>query len=359
MLVFHLLGGLRALHAECLPLRIEPGSEQGGSLDVQSQSPLPVIPKLRELGLSVIGVRSLSNRWELDGIIPGEWRTFHTGSTRRWLSFEGRQKWFEIAHAATKQRLGKLWDMAARISYQIEACTCRFEETSDRYAGQLRSLVTRGSFKSGRRFEDLLTQRVFLSIQSFLVDACVLRDFLAEFAAAYVYNEEAVRITTLSTLIKRVLKDQSRQDATSIKLRNATAEDGWLTLLGHYRDLVVHSAPLALAKKRLWVRCEVRRLPDGRTLPCVRFPLPIDPRQILRTRSGGDLYEGFSRLVEEFLGPTENDAASKDALEYVHEVFGNLGMLALELMSFSPVPPEIPILTDDDLAGPINWMKQP
>jgi len=358
MLVIHLPGGLRALQAGSSPLRIDPGSEQGGSLDIHSESGVPVIPQLKKLGLSVIGVRSLSHRWELEGVIPGEWRTFHAGSTKRWISYEGRQKWFEIAHAATKRRLGKLWDIAARISYQIEAYTFRLEETSDQYASQLRSLITRGSFRSGSRFEDILTQRVFLSIQSFLIDACVLRDYLAEFAAVYVYKESAIRITTAASLIKRVLKDESRNDAISLKLRNATDKHGWLTLLGNYRDLVVHSAPLALAKKRLWVRCEVKSLPDGRALPCVRFPLPIDPRSILETRSEADVYEDFSALVEEFLGPAENDTASKDALEYMHEVFGNLGMLALELISFSPVPPEIPILTDDDLAGPVNWIKQ-
>src|ERR1700731_1168671 len=233
MLVIHLPGGLRALQAGSSPLRIDPGSEQGGSLDIHSESGVPVIPQLKKLGLSVIGVRSLSHRWELEGVIPGEWRTFHAGSTKRWISYEGRQKWFEIAHAATKRRLGKLWDIAARISYQIEADTFRLEETSDQYASQLRSLITRGSFRSGSRFEDILTQRVFLSIQSFLIDACVLRDYLAEFAAVYVYKESAIRITTAASLIKRVLKDESRNDAISLKLRNATDKHGWLTLLGN------------------------------------------------------------------------------------------------------------------------------
>ena len=187
-----------------------------------------------------------------------------------------------------------------------------------------------------------------------MTDACVLRDYLAEFAAAFVYRlEEPPRITTLSGLLRQ-LKHAKPEPVLTAKLNQASGPQGWLFELSSYRNLVTHSAPLALAQRRLWVCCESHELPDGGHLPMVRFPLPPEPGAIIRARSKPD-YNYFKMLSEQFAGPAEINPDIKDALRYAHEVMGELALLALDLAAYSPVPPQMPTLTDREVEGPIRW----
>ena len=249
-----------------------------------------------------------------------------------------------------------MWDIAARISYQIETCTYRLEQTCDGYTRQLGSLLARKGFTKGSRIDDIWSQSVYLAIQAFLTDACVLRNYLAEFAAEYVYQYGGtVRIRTLANLIKLVIQKEMTCDSLTVQLRNATAPGGWLAVLGLYRDLIVHSAPLALAKNRLWVRCETIGVADAEGTPAMRFPLPGDPGAIMSARSSGNLFHDFATVADQFSGAADADAPNRDALEYMHDVFGDLVAFALELGSYSPLSPEMPVLTDRDLKGPIQW----
>jgi hypothetical protein len=191
-------------------------------------------------------------------------------------------------------------------------------------------------------------------LQAFFAEACVLRDYLAEFAAAHVYTDVTrPGIATLAKLLPYLRKSEL-SDAVTNGFKTATADDGWLTLLGHYRNLVIHSAPLAMAKKHLWVWCQTHVLPRGQKLPVIRVPLPNDPAGIMGLRSKTD-YGKFSAIADQFAGAEAVDVGMVDALRYSHEVLGRLGELAALLSQCSPVPPEMPVLTDEDLAGPIEW----
>ena len=149
-----------------------------------------------------------------------------------------------------------LWDTASRIGHQLRVCDWRLREISEAYSNQLLARLKQKDFKIGTRFEDGFTWLTYLSLQSFLVDACILRDYLSEFAAEYIYKPlidlKNQRITAMAALKKKVLNKISDPDTLTKELEMAAGENGWLTLLGNYRDLVVHSAPLAQAKVKLF-----------------------------------------------------------------------------------------------------------
>jgi hypothetical protein len=337
-----------------MPVRIEPPLLCGKTFEFEGIALGQVVRRCNELGLQVFGVSSFAHKLELEGIVPAEWRSVHYQPRKAWICHDAKTIWSQIAYAAGKAKSGKLWDCAARISYQVETSIRRLQLLSDGYSTQLSTLLARRQFPDGSRIDDLWTQSVFLSIQSFLTDACVLRDYLAEFAAAFVYRlGESPRITSHAGLLKH-LKRASSDDVLTKKLLEASAANGWLNELGSYRDLVVHSAPLALAQGRLWVWCKAIELAEGKRLPIVRFPLPAQPAAIMAARSKAD-YENFQMLIEQFAGSADVDPSMRDALRYAHTVMGDLAELALDLASHSPVAPQMPVLTDEDLAGPIQW----
>src|SRR4051812_13834135 len=120
MMIIHLLGGVRAVHGSAPSLVFDPAPQSNPSLAVSVQSLQDVFRYLTRSGLTIVGCKTFSHQLEVSGLIPAEWRTFHLHLSPRWLSFEARQKWAQISHAAHKQKIGKLWDLSGRVSYQIE-----------------------------------------------------------------------------------------------------------------------------------------------------------------------------------------------------------------------------------------------
>jgi hypothetical protein len=355
--IVHLLGGVRAAwgdDGQSSPVKVEPDLMSGKSLEFTGSSLGQVIQHCNTLGLQSCGAGLYTNELELKGIVPAQWRTIHYLPNSAWLCYEAQETWSEIAYAARKNQIGRLWDCSARIAYQFTTCISRLQDISNGYASQLQSLVTKKAFPHGSCIENLWTQAVFRSIQAFLAEACILRDYLAEFTAEYVYRAVVrTRITTLAKLVPHLRSgDFSGKLATELRL--ATDPNGWLAMIGDYRNLVVHSAPLAMAKKHLWVLCQAHYLPTGEGLPSVRFPLPADPAGIMALRRESD-YADFSALADRFSGPADVDSSMKDAFHYLHEVLGKLGELATALAHYSPVAPEMPVLTDEDIVGPIEW----
>ena len=354
--VLHLFGGARATWGEygASPVQLRPAVLSGETLEFQAASLGDVIRGCHKLRLEVFGAACVTHKLEFEGMMPSEWRTVHYQPHRAWLCHDAQTCWSRIAYGAAKAKSGRLWDCAARIAYQVEACVLRIQEISEGYATQLSSVVSRNGFSDGSRMNDLWTQAIFLRIQSFLTDACVLRDYLAEFAAAVIYNlGGSRRITTLAGLIKEL--DRTKCDDTIAgELRQAAQPGGWLAQLSSYRNLIIHSAPVALAQGQLWFWCKSIDIPNGTHFPTVRFPLPGDPTAIVEARSKLE-YDDFERLAKRFAGPADVSASMKDALRYAHKVSGELASLALELASYSPIAPVMPVITDADLEGPITW----
>src|SRR5438105_3706009 len=87
--------------------------------------------------------------------------------------------WRQIAHAAFKAKRGRLWDSASRIAHQLRVCGWRLRQVSEAYRDQLWARSD-GKFAAGQHFQDQFTWLVYLAIQSFLLDACILRDYIAE-----------------------------------------------------------------------------------------------------------------------------------------------------------------------------------
>lgn len=353
--VLHLFGGARATWGthDPQPAQVEPRVISGRRMEFPATSIGDVIRKCHRLGTYVCGAAAVSHKLEFEGIVPAEWRMLHYQPHQAWICDEAKTCWSQIAFHAAKAKSGRLWDYAARISYQIEACVLRVREISEGYATQLHSVLGRSGFHDGSRMNDLWTQAIFLRIQSFFTDACILRDYLSEFAAAFVYKLDHGRVSTLSGLLKH-LKRIGGSDMLTQKLQSVSQDGAWLAELGAYRDLITHSAPLALARRQLWFWCKLVELPCGEQLPTVRFPLPKHPAEIMRARNKSD-YANFEMLAAQFAGPAEVDPSMKDALRYIHRVTGELASLALDLSRHSPIAPQMPVLTADDLQGPVTW----
>ena len=138
--VFHLLGGARATWAKDsgpASVEFEPRLVSGTTLKFEGSSLGQVIQRCNQLGLQVFGLLSFTHKLELDGVIPPEWRTVHYQPHKTWLYYDAETTWSQIAYAVGKQRSGRLWDCAARIAYQMEACLRRMQQLSDGYFTQL------------------------------------------------------------------------------------------------------------------------------------------------------------------------------------------------------------------------------
>ncbi len=77
----------------------------------------------------------------------------------------------------------------------------------------------------------------------------------------------------------------------------------------------------------------------------------------MSARGRGNLYEDYSKIVQRFVGAADRESVSKDALEYLHEVLGKMAGVSAMLASSAPVAPEMAVLTDDDIIGPIEWHR--
>ena len=71
------------------------------------------------------------------------------------------------------------------------------------------------NFKDGEFFEDGFTRLVYLSIHSYLIDACILRDYLAEFIINYIikWDHKGFIVSTMAGLKKHILDKNSYEDS--------------------------------------------------------------------------------------------------------------------------------------------------
>jgi hypothetical protein len=292
--------------------------------------------------LKILGVDFISDIRQAESRSPVEWRVYQSRPSTLWPSENQAQNWRKIANSAYNEKMGHLWDLASRISHQIRVCSWRLREISEAYYHQLNAQVLNG-FKSGNRFDNVFVWRSYVAVQAFLVDACILRDYLSEFAAQCHYGRKLgmakVEVTTAASL-KKLLANVPDSDELTVSLRTATDDNGWLQTLGHYRDLVLHLAPLSRAKSRLFAGCETLIF-NSENLPYVTCPIPDNPHKIMESRNRGDFFVDFTSQWETFVKAATEGFPSQDALTYCYGVLGNLTALAESLSEHSPVVPKM------------------
>lgn len=273
--------------------------------------------------------------------------------TQAWPCAEQADQWSFIAHSAFRQSNGQLWDVASRISHQLRVCDWRLRQVSECYRDQLHAKVRRNEFKQGRRFKDGFTWLGYLSIQAFLVDACVLRDYLAEYRALILTQSGEKqfkgKITRIASLKKQFLSKDSLARPVDRELQDSTEPGGWLHALGNYRDLVVHYAPLASAGRSLYAICEAVPLDGETTLPSIKLPIPPDPEKISVGRASGSHFDDPELSYARFSNALEDPLSAQDDLQYSHASLGKLALLARALGAISPVKGEMRVLTENDI----------
>ena len=197
----------------------------------------------------------------------------------------------------------------------------------------------------------------YMAIQAFLVDACILRDYLAEYAARFVFDQnsgpEHPLIATMAGLRKKLLNKANAEDPLVYELQTITDDEGWLKKLGAYRDLVVHSAPLLQAEGQLSAVKGTVKTPIGE-IPFIHCPIPRNPEAIKKHRSNGSIFQNFEDQLKRFVEASMATGDNIDGLEYCHKTLGQISRLADRLAHRSPVEPQIPAFDESDLIGEIK-----
>ncbi|WP_136164890.1 hypothetical protein [Brenneria corticis] len=355
----HLLGGGRAFNGISSEVEIHPLTISKKILKIHLKDYHHLFHDINKSGLYVIGCDFFTTPESTNGYTPPQWRTKNKNNPI-WLCAEEGDNWSFIAHSAFKQKNGLLCDIASRISHQLRACEWRLRQLSESYADQLKSRINSDTFKDNQRFFDEYTSLAYLSLQSFLVDACVLRDYLAEFYSevmlSEVINGKVNKVTTLSGLLKR-WKISPPKNIVGKEILISAKPGQWLFELGSYRDLVVHTAPLATAGRTLCAVTRLFNLPHGEKLPGIKLPLPNNPTELKTERSSGRYFDDPELNFARFQNIIDDVDNTKDSLEYAYSCMQSLGKMAKSVSTLSPVKPEIPLITQNDVIGEIKIIK--
>lgn len=346
----HLYGGGRVLNGMDQKAELRPSAMSGKCASLNIRSFGSFYGDIKRLGLQIVGCDFFYTEGQAKSFAPPEWRSINPAASPPWLCTDQGNNWSFIANAAFLQKNGLFYDMASRISHQIRVCEWRLRQLSEAYSEQLNGRLLSKSFKPNDRFLDGYTSLCFLALQSFLVDACTLRDYLSEF-----YSEAKIRkddpsvpkISALSGLLK-FWRSQPPQDKAGKELRASSRPDNWLYDLGAYRDLVVHVAPLANAGKTLLaftrtIECQ------GELLPAIQLPIPLKPAEVKNSRTTGQYFDDPNLNFARGLNFIEDMESSRDALEYAHISMQQLGALCSSIAEISPFAPEVPIITPINL----------
>lgn len=360
----HLVGGCHAINEPGPSVKIGPKALNGKTVQFQLSGYgalySALYSKFETIELPIIGVDFYSHVMEIEGRTPPDWRPFHKIGASVWFCEDVTRIWSEISHSAHRKKNGRLWDLASRIKHQLRVCSWRLRQISVAYNEQLSARLKSNDFKAGQRFEDGFTWLAYLSIQAFLVDACVLRDYLAEFANYFVLGPKYKideKVSTMAALKGKILNHVQASDIIVDNLKTAVEGNGWIKQLGEYRDLVVHVAPLARAEKCLFAVCRELNLTESDQLAAIACPIPDNPAEIIKSRVKGDLFSDFEHQLDTFWKATVGETSTKDGLEYAHLVTGWLSELSNLLAQESPLPPEKIVIGQTDIIGPIITKK--
>lgn len=353
----HLIGGCRAFNGFDPTVKFFPRTLDGPVMTIRSARYRALYADLERLDVAPIGFEFLTNSLEAKGLVPTNWRTYHPWERGKvWPCNDQMDLWVQVAYAASEMGDAVLWDLARRISHQLRVCAWRLYQLSDAYHAILRVQTAERDFKPGQRFEDGFSWLGYLAVQAFLVDACVLRDYLAEFTAYFVVPQAmrpSMHIASMAGLRKHVLKKHTMTDPILADLEVATRRGGWLFLLGAYRDLSVHCVPLARAESTLWAVATEFLIKGAKPLCAVSLPLPSNPSDIAAARSSSQRGEQLLKELKLLTKATRGEEPSIDALVYCYSALDSLVRAAVRLSSYWPVQPKIPHFSEKDIVGEV------
>lgn len=308
----HLPGGLRAGTDRAGCLYIGPTVEGGGLQFSGVTDTGRYRTALIRMGLDLIGYETLTeehNTWTF--LTP---RELHHAISH----------WPAIAHAANQAGNNTAEELARHVAFALRGASIRIRDISRAYGWQC-SNVVRNGIQCGRRFSNVELFDLYLALHSFLTEAASARDYLARYISICLYRHTKPA-DTMHTLYQSV---RSGQVTASPLLQELVLvcdkdnADGWLARLGRYRNLIVHEAPIDSFVQSKFIVANAIVI-AGRTLPAVHVSIPQDP---------------FAEAATSYV----------DALERFRFFMLKLLELSARVIGESPVRPEFPTLTDEDL----------
>jgi len=351
--IVHLWGGTRAINNPGSEVIIFPRTTDNQTAQFNLPNYNSLLSVLKSLNFNIIGIDYYSSPEEIQGVYPPEWHSFSRIKSPNYPLNDSTIAWSNISFSASQVEDYLLSDVAGRISFGLQACESRLRDISESYNKELRALCDDGNFKDGNYFETRHTFNIYLSIHSFLIEACCLRDYLAEFMRIFVFDTyRDQKITTMAGLRKHILRKLHDKNSFASNLYEATdteSSNGWIATLGEYRDLVVHSMPLAHARVASFIFQTKISICNDKYFPSITLPLPTNPGEIFKKRSQGILFSGYDEWFRAFQEDIEKSKNSPDALQYCCDSYDKIIHLATTLLQYSPIKPKTPVIRPEDI----------
>lgn len=361
--IVHLTSGIRATNvAQKSTINISPAlSDKEVVFELDEFKKL--YSTIQSKNLHLIGVEFYDHGFSIDGIYPPEWRLYYPWQNEVWPVYTCQRIWGELANAAFQKDDFYFTELARKIQFQIESCCWEVKSLSEAYNKELTSVCRLKNYKDGTSFETQNSLFIYMSAYAFFSNIGTLRDYIAEYAAAFLLKEllpHNIRITKMSSLMSELRKTKNTDNLVIKELLSVTDhqnENAWLAKLSDYRDLVVHYAPISFASHRAFVYQKSQIIND-QEVPGIFFPLPRDPYDLRQKRSKGTLHESAKDWIKYSYEFKVNDE-DEDTLKYCHYIIGRLAYLALQLAGLGPYRPEPIHITKKDIIGKIQTNTYP
>jgi hypothetical protein len=332
--ILHIKGGIRVIN-DCNNIAQVSPYKDNNMIEYKIANYTSLFTETSKIGLPILGVDFYSHPYEYNAISPPHWKLYISHKNKPWFIWESFQKWAGFSNAGLKNKDGLFLDLTNRIRQQLKVCDWRIREISESYYNILHSIVKSNDYKFGGHFQNQYTWLAYLSIQSFLVDACTLRDFIAEFISVYYYNQK--NITSISGL-KNFLNTIEETDNFTKELIDSTDENGWLKNLGIYRDVIIHKSPLIIAYNQLFHICGKLTLKNIGDVPAIICLIPSNIKDI-QTKRSKRYFEDYDQIMKHsFFSRDDNDYL--DGLNYCFETFKSLALLLETVSTKVPYNPE-------------------
>lgn len=297
---------------------------------------------LSTCGLPILGITSFQFSDELTGRRVPLFMAWQDAEYW-WGAKQAHDRWHMVSYGAEVVGQAHLADVADRIACAVDECETHLKNLCNAYATQLGAQDTETWALPSRCFFDSHSQAVYPAIHSFFWQLAVLRDLLAEFASKHVFGHHA--ITTYKGLLDKLKRDSARDPAFASQLIAAGDSGGWISVFTSYRNLFTHAASLR-SIQGIHHTFQDTRILYARSVPQLCYPLPRDPDLLARQRSA---MAAANKLVADSEPAEPNRSHEPDALEYLATTFDKFVSLAIALALRSPVEPQMPTITDDDI----------